>query len=548
MTSRIFDKDTARERVGFESNKVNVLHVGLFTPGKNQAQVIDMARKIENNKSVHFHFVGNQADNFSDYWGPLMDSLPTNCTWHGERSNVDDYYMASDVFIFPSLFELNPLSLIEAKSFGLPIVMRNLETYMGAYDGIAHYIDSDIDRSIVELMKCITKTHATNVQVYQGIPRNQEIVVDIEPSIHVSFIDGPRVMITDAPNQVFDVSFIDNLTDTVRYTAELANGCWAKSNIRYATDWTIRCVRRSDGKVFDQRFNPSGKRVFVALESKSIGDTLAWFPQVERFRKKWRCEVVCSTFWNEEFYENYPDIQLVPPGSIVENLYAMFTVGWYWDGEGPSMQHHPRDFKTLPLAQTCSDILGMEYIQTKAILTVNEITKKKRVGIGLHSTAQTKYWNNPTGWQEVTNFFKKMGYEVLVLSNEGDGYMGNNYPEGTESLQPGEFESLKEAMMSCEIFIGIGSGLSWLAWTLGIPTVLISGFSRPESEFEGDDVIRIFNENVCNGCYNRYKFNAGDWNWCPDHSGTERQFECTKSIRANDVISKIVEKGWIPLL
>lgn len=544
-TPQIYDKVSAKDTLGFDKSKVHVLHVGLFTPGKNQAQVFEMARKIENNKSIHFHFVGNQADNFREYWEPLMSTVPSNCTWHGEKSNVEDFYKASDIFIFPSLFELNPLSLMEARNFGLPLVMKRLDTYMGSYDGVAHYIDSDVDRSIVELMCCVSELPNKGGQIYDSISRNVEVVVVTEPNIHVSFIDGPKVTITDAPGDVFDVSFIDNSTGVVRYVAEVGNGCWAKSNTRYAVDWTIRCVRRSDGKVFDNRFNPSGKRVFIAFESKSIGDTLAWFPQVDRFRERWECDVVCSTFWNEELVENYPEIELVHPGSVVDNLYAMFVVGWFWDGDGPSLQFHPKDFKTLPLAQTCSDILGLDYVQTKTRLNVPQTEVRKRVGLGIHSTAQTKYWNNPTGWQELTNFFIMMGYEVVVLSNEGDGYMGNKHPEGASMLQPGDFSTLKSAMASCEIFVGIGSGLSWLAWTLGVPTVLISGFSRPESEFEGEDVIRIFNDSVCNGCYNRYRFNAGDWSWCPDHKGTERQFECTKSISANMVISKIIRSGWM---
>ena len=100
-------------------------------------------------------------------------------------------------------------------------------------------------------------------------------------------------------------------------------------------------------------------------------------------------------------------------------------------------------------------------------------------------------------------------------------------------------------MSTCNFFIGIGSGLSWLAWTLNIPTVLISGFSDPISEFEGEDVVRIFNNSVCNSCFNRHKFDPGDWNWCPDQRGTERQFECTKSITGKMVINKIVNSGLV---
>ena len=65
------------------------------------------------------------------------------------------------------------------------------------------------------------------------------------------------------------------------------------------------------------------------------------------------------------------------------------------------------------------------------------------------------------------------------------------------------------------------------------------------SEFEGDNVIRVFNSSVCNGCYNRFRLDAGDWNWCPDQKGTDRQFECTKSITGKMVIDAIKSKGWV---
>jgi hypothetical protein len=36
-----------------------------------------------------------------------------------------------------------------------------------------------------------------------------------------------------------------------------------------------------------------------------------------------------------------------------------------------------------------------------------------------------------------------------------------------------------------------------------------------------------------------FKFDKGDWNWCPEHKGTPRQFECHKSITPEMVINQI---------
>jgi autotransporter strand-loop-strand O-heptosyltransferase len=94
-----------------------------------------------------------------------------------------------------------------------------------------------------------------------------------------------------------------------------------------------------------------------------------------------------------------------------------------------------------------------------------------------------------------------------------------------------------------EFFIGLSSGLSWLAWALNKKVVMISNFTDDNHEFE---CIRITNKSVCHGCWNKpeYKFDKGDWNWCPVHKGTDRQFECHTSITAEQVIDQI--KHLIP--
>jgi autotransporter strand-loop-strand O-heptosyltransferase len=80
--------------------------------------------------------------------------------------------------------------------------------------------------------------------------------------------------------------------------------------------------------------------------------------------------------------------------------------------------------------------------------------------------------------------------------------------------------------------------LSWLSWAVNTPTVLVSGFSYDWAEMQ--DCVRISApKGKCEGCFNRYRLDAGDWNWCPDHKGTDRQFECTKSITPQSVIKEL---------
>jgi hypothetical protein len=95
-----------------------------------------------------------------------------------------------------------------------------------------------------------------------------------------------------------------------------------------------------------------------------------------------------------------------------------------------------------------------------------------------------------------------------------------------------------ERIEQSAFFIGLSSGLSWLAWALNKEVIMISNFTDKHHEFTCH---RPVNTNVCHGCWNdpQYTFDKGDWNWCPVHKGTDRQFECQKSITPNMVIDEI---------
>lgn len=133
-----------KEKLSFDKNKKHILNVGLFTEGKNQKQIIEIANKMLDYDIV-FHFVGNTAPNFSNYWKPLVDNLPKNCIVWGEKSNVDEFYSASDLFLFTSNFELNPIAVKESLSLKLPTFIKKLKTYKDYYDNneLVTYIGDD---------------------------------------------------------------------------------------------------------------------------------------------------------------------------------------------------------------------------------------------------------------------------------------------------------------------------------------------------------------------------------------------------------------------
>ncbi len=101
-------------------------------------------------------------------------------------------------------------------------------------------------------------------------------------------------------------------------------------------------------------------------------------------------------------------------------------------------------------------------------------------------------------------------------------------------------EDVANILYHAELFIGLGSGLSWLNWAIGKHTAMINGFAEPGHEFT-KKITRIFKENVCFPCWTNpnFAFDAGDWDWCPIWKGTDKQHICQKSITPQLVMSKI---------
>jgi autotransporter strand-loop-strand O-heptosyltransferase len=363
--------------------------------------------------------------------------------------------------------------------------------------------------------------------------------VNTNRKVNIHFVDGPFVEVLEEGDYLYNVQFIDKKNGKLEFEFNLKSNHWVKSSKKYYVDWLIKIKGVDNDYYQEYNIDLTDKRVMICFESKSLGDNLAWMEYVEKFRTENKCKVICSSFQIDLFKDQYPDIEFVTPGSNVNNIYALYRLGlFYNDKREIDYTKHYNDPKKEPLMKVASDILGLTYKELKPKLPKLGKKKKKLVTIAIHSTAQCKYWNNPTGWQEVVDYYKGKGYEVRLLSREEDGYMGNKNPKGITIQPKSTLKDLIKVLQESELFIGISSGLSWLSWASGTPTVIISGFTDVDLE-PLDGVTRVINKNVCNSCWSNHEFDPGNWNWCPIHEKTENQFECSKTITGQDVIKEI---------
>lgn len=519
-------KDLAKQ--GFDVRKTNVVNVGLWTPGKNQAEGIEIARKYPD---MDFHFIGNQAGNFKHYWEPLMKDLPTNVKVWGERNDAHRFMMLADIFMFNSTWECNPLVLREAIGYKLPIIARNLPQYGSMFEGYLQSMDTDLNTIVAgyEIPTNNTTEEFTTKQseFYDKValmPLQEQPEIESNVYIDKHFVGQPFLEITGRSNSKFTVEYYDELNVKI-YSNTININSWVKLNREWYTKWTVK-IWENDELVYKDTLDYTGKRVLITFESKSLGDTIAWIPYCLEFQKKHNCHVVVSTFHNHLF--DYPELEFATPGSSVNGLYGMYKLGWFYDeNKEPVLPN------TIKLQEAATKILGLDFqeIIPKLKYDVGNNKYGKYVTIATNSTAGCKFWTRE-GWQELINYLFDKGYKIINVSKEDNPF------DNCEKIDDVSMENTISVIHHSEFFIGLSSGLSWLAWAIRKQVVMISNFTAEDHEF---DCIRITNKNVCNGCWNNpeFKFDRGDWNWCPKHKDTPRQFECHRSISVDDVISKL---------
>ena len=367
-------------------------------------------------------------------------------------------------------------------------------------------------------------------------------------NINITFINGVKVEINGNKNKKFNVKFYNNKTSELVYQTSIKGNMWSSPSPQYFIEWRIEIYDEDNNKIHEHLYNANNKKIFISFESKALGDTLSWFPYVEEFRNKHKCEVVVSTFHNDWFKEKYPKIKFLERGSTAFNIYAQYNIGCFYEGEKINYNKIPINFRLNTLGRVCSSILGLEYKEIKPNLTfknTGSTIEGEYIVIAPHGSAHAKYWNYKGGWQTVIDYLNGKGYKVVMITQEPlgdkwhDSKLGGTLTGVIDKTGNYPLSERANDLLNAKAFIGISSGLSWLSWSLNCPTTIVSGFTQPLTEMESCNRISTPSSEICNGCFSYHKLNAGDWEWCPEHKNTSRQFECTKKILPSTIINAI---------
>jgi len=373
---------------------------------------------------------------------------------------------------------------------------------------------------------------------FSFLPAAEKPTQEGPQGIRFDFNIGARVFLPDGQ---WRTRLSDIETGNVLFETD-SNSVTINSAKRYYVP--IRIEVWQDGKtVFTHDYDARGRDVLIIFPAGTIGDQMAWFPYAVKFQEKHGCKltIALAAPLIPLYQPVYPDITFVTHDKVeAEKFYATYRLGLFFTDQDNIWQ--PCDFRQVGLHRTAGHILGVDPSESRPKMAVAEGGRpfdEPYVCIATQSTSQAKYWNNPGGWREIVAFLKEAGYRVLCidkLASYGHGLVWNHIPYGAEDFT-GELPLTERARLlaHAEFMIGLSSGLSWLAWSVGTPVVLISGFTHPDNEFATP--FRVINYHACNSCWNdpRHQFDHKDFLWCPRHAGTPRQFECTRLITVQQV-------------
>ena len=340
------------------------------------------------------------------------------------------------------------------------------------------------------------------------------------------------------PGEKYFVQVRDYYNEINLFSEEIENTTLISSE-KFFVHWQVQIFK--DGQqIINYKFDPRGQRIHFIFH-QALGDNITLFPYMDEFRKAYNCQISCSipTYLQEivkTYYPHIPITEELPPDTYATYYMAAcinVPIAAHWDS------------RAVTLTDVGHTILSDSKIK-KPDKVVFHPTKPRQimepyVCIAVQASTTAKSWMYPGGWEMVVDHLKQKGYRVLCIDKDREC---TNY--GNTVTMPANAEDFTgnvplmdrvNMIAYADFFVGIGSGLSWIAWSLNVPVVLISGISEIWAEFYTP--YRVINNMVCHGCFNELRVDLADCYHCKRYANTDRQFECSKRISPARVLEAV---------
>lgn len=169
-----------RTELNLSADTMVIGHIGRFSQQKNHAFLLDVFKKynLENKNSVLF-LVGTGELESAIKQKAFELGISDKIIFTGVRSDVPALLSAMDMFVFPSLYEGMPNTVIEAQATGLPCIISDTITREADITGLVHYLplgDADTWASYMAQLPRVTRK--TPIQKFKENCYDIETVAD----------------------------------------------------------------------------------------------------------------------------------------------------------------------------------------------------------------------------------------------------------------------------------------------------------------------------------------------------------------------------------
>jgi autotransporter strand-loop-strand O-heptosyltransferase len=278
--------------------------------------------------------------------------------------------------------------------------------------------------------------------------------------------------------------------------------------------------------------NFKDKEILMHLDSFCVGDTICFSKFIGSFMEYHKPKkIFVTTFFPDFFVSDDPRVEFIPSSSPGVSLEIDIHINVGYDKNNVDhtiggLFYATRDSMFLPQSVPH----GRSFMKP-----ISKKRQPKKIVIAPESLKKIARWDYPNGWQTVVDHFLQRGYQVYNVSYE-------NYINLEGVINYNGFDDINVSLghiLESSVFVGLSSGLAWMAWVYDIPTVMISGFTKDHNEFP---CYRVSNRFGCSGCFNIIPQVI---NSCPVFYGTGRQNECHNRFITPDMVIEKIEQALL---
>ena len=285
-----------------------------------------------------------------------------------------------------------------------------------------------------------------------------------------------------------------------------------------------------------------------SIHDGGYGDTFSIMNCLRRFKEVYNCNIFISTGEMNDFFSSITDdftfIEILKNDKdYIENLYlhessVIVDIDYHFE---LWIEHADNQIRRIHYYQRWMDLLGIPNEEPlkptlKELPPIGENIPKPYICFSEFASMPSKMWHYVNGWQELVDYFVGRGYAMVSISYENTNlsnvidFSGSGY-SFTHSLS---------ILKDCEFYIGMDSGISWMANLIDKHCCLIYGSSEEEFSFQ-DNVTQIglSSENYCRGCLEDTTILRNWHNMA--NCFYKKDFECTRLLTTEMVINKIEE-------